>query len=1082
MINLVLTNTIDSNFILKKLKQNYTRGEKHLVIVPDRIVLSYEMLVYDYLDIAGSFDIEVVSFSRLADLILAKNAKTMLNKQTEIMLIRKVIEDNKDKLRYYKNAANKIGFAEEILKIISAIRQNGISVDNVENLASQIPVKFKNKTEDILFIYRMYIKKLQDSTLDSISKIEALAQAFKDSIYANYNIYISEFMSFSQIELDVIKEFIKFAPQVFVGLPYSKEDNSHIFPNEFVRRFEAIAAECEQRIVIEHDDEKLDIEFEAIRKNLFNYKKICGKIIDPKVEIYEVADQEKEIKNLAISIKRLIKEKKIRYKDIACVCCDLKGYYSTIQAVFSKYEIPYYMDIKTMLVNQVLAKLLLSAIKIVSDGYLQQDVFAFMSEATMFFTKDDILSFENYCLKYGIEFKDRFKKDFLFGDEKLSQKMMKIQQKFLSILKPLENNKNNDTLSHVKVIRTFLESINASALCEDFAALQEKNGYKVEASATRQSFRKIQDILDQMEKILSDCVMDFNQFNKILETTITSQEISTVPMYIDCVYIGDCDKSRYEKKKYIFILGANDSLFPNEKSAAGLLSQQEYVEWNKNGYPLYPNATQINMNERLNALMVMLKPKDGLVISFPKYDMLGNQLMPSNIVGYLQDILGISINKYAQISEKDSIVDIAKTLVSRKSALVELIELKNRITFNEVQYNNIIASLINVLYKISCDDYGKSRVDKILNNGYALEEVINVEDYNAFKSDSISVSRLERYFECPFKFFANYILGLKERETAGVNVKDTGTILHAIMEQYFDKYYKTKDLNKIDEIVEKIFTELTEKERDYLYLLDEEYILVKNNLLKLASSSISTLLIKMQKTKFEPYDMEARFGFEDSKYAGLKINCKDRVLNLNGVIDRIDKYEDKFLVIDYKSKSSIDFKDRNIYYGQRIQLLVYIDVLMKSENLTPAGMYYLLIQNSIKSKEDAQKRLKYIGFTNIEDSVIDAIDENYKINDVYKSDLYPVNKKDNKLSGIDNGSVIENAQKFEKYCNYIEKLITKAANEMQEGYIAASPLNMENTCKYCTYKNLCGINTKSEKERKLANKDNIKFNEILKEM
>ena len=76
MANLIISNTLDGTFVLEKLKQNLKKGEKQLIIVPDRVVLSYETRTLEYLGIVGSFDIEFVSFSRLADLYLKKENKT----------------------------------------------------------------------------------------------------------------------------------------------------------------------------------------------------------------------------------------------------------------------------------------------------------------------------------------------------------------------------------------------------------------------------------------------------------------------------------------------------------------------------------------------------------------------------------------------------------------------------------------------------------------------------------------------------------------------------------------------------------------------------------------------------------------------------------------------------------------------------------------------------------------------------------------------------------------------------------------------------------------------------------------------
>ena len=133
MVNLILTKTIDSKYILEKMKP-YALNKKYLIIVPDRIVLSYEMLVLDYLKLPGAMNIEVRSFRTLADAVLKENEAKTLNQQTEIMLIRKIIEDNSGKFLYYKKASSFVGFAKEVLDLIALIRGNGISIDQIRKV------------------------------------------------------------------------------------------------------------------------------------------------------------------------------------------------------------------------------------------------------------------------------------------------------------------------------------------------------------------------------------------------------------------------------------------------------------------------------------------------------------------------------------------------------------------------------------------------------------------------------------------------------------------------------------------------------------------------------------------------------------------------------------------------------------------------------------------------------------------------------------------------------------------------------------------------------------------------------------
>ena len=94
MLEIILSDTLTSTPVLDALKKNYVRGTRHLVIVPDRFTLSYERAVLKELNLKGTFDIEVASFSRLADNALERAGVGALDSLSEVMLLRKVIEYN----------------------------------------------------------------------------------------------------------------------------------------------------------------------------------------------------------------------------------------------------------------------------------------------------------------------------------------------------------------------------------------------------------------------------------------------------------------------------------------------------------------------------------------------------------------------------------------------------------------------------------------------------------------------------------------------------------------------------------------------------------------------------------------------------------------------------------------------------------------------------------------------------------------------------------------------------------------------------------------------------------------------------
>jgi ATP-dependent helicase/DNAse subunit B len=71
-----------------------------------------------------------------------------------------------------------------------------------------------------------------------------------------------------------------------------------------------------------------------------------------------------------------------------------------------------------------------------------------------------------------------------------------------------------------------------------------------------------------------------------------------------------------------------------------------------------------------------------------------------------------------------------------------------------------------------------------------------------FPKKTTSISQLECYFSCPYKFFANYGLGIKEREESRLKSIDFGNVLHRIAELYV-KDIEAKEL-LLDKAIEAV--------------------------------------------------------------------------------------------------------------------------------------------------------------------------------------------------------------------------------------------------------------------------------------
>lgn len=95
------------------------------------------------------------------------------------MLIGKVIADNRDKLCYYQKVALQEGFASELYAALTAVRNSGISSQDLLESSKQANVSLQMKAKDLALIYDGYLAALEGKHSDSSTRLYALAEFLK---------------------------------------------------------------------------------------------------------------------------------------------------------------------------------------------------------------------------------------------------------------------------------------------------------------------------------------------------------------------------------------------------------------------------------------------------------------------------------------------------------------------------------------------------------------------------------------------------------------------------------------------------------------------------------------------------------------------------------------------------------------------------------------------------------------------------------------------------------------------------------------------------------------------------------------
>ena len=193
-----------------------------------------------------------------------------------------------------------------------------------------------------------------------------------------------------------------------------------------------------------------------------------------------------------------------------------------------------------------------------------------------------------------------------------------------------------------------------------------------------------------------------------------------------------------------------------------------------------------------------------------------------------------------------------------------------------------------------------------------------------------------------------------------------------------------------------------------------------------------------------------------------------------GKIDRIDTCagEDKIYVkvVDYKTGKKA-FDVTALYHGLQLQLMVYLDAAVQmaekrypGREVIPAGVFYYRIDDPLVKKqgedetveESILKELKPDGVINCKDEVLSHLDRNRE------GESLAVPLKYNKNGSLSKTSRAVSEEEFMVMMEHAVHKVKKVHQEILSGEIGIHPYRkgQETGCDYCSYRNICGFDTR----------------------
>lgn len=1074
--------------------ENITPGS--FVIVPDQYTLEAERKAFKHMKVKGLPDIEILGFSRLGDKVLnaaGRDGRVLIDKYGRQMLLTGIVLRQKDNLEIYKGFEEKNSFVEMVNNFISEIKQYGMNCEGLEAVAEGLDESslLRRKLKDICCIFREYEKAIEGRYTDSEDYIDTIVSRIPEARFIEgRTIWIYGFDCFTPKNFDIIGELIRTAGDVNIVMTYDDRGNdAQIFEitGAVIAQLEKLAFDMGKDSAvkaIEGYHKNRSAALEHLERQLYSLPaepaEGCGGIT-----LVHAAGVYQEAETAALYIMELVRNKGLKYRDIAVICNGMDRMAPVITRVFERYDIPVFIDVKRKIVSSAAVIFILTVMEIIVSGYESSRIFRVLKSGFTDFTEDEIEELENYSLKYRIT-GSGWKKDFTKGQKEYSEEKLAalndIRGRIIQMMSGFDESlkKAHTAGEKIKALYSFLTEVcHMPERIEEAALRQAEAGFIEEAQESAQIWNIAAGLMEQLSELIGDEKYSTKDIERLLKAGFEDMETGVLPPVCDGISAGTAQRSRLGDIKALVIIGADEGVFPKGASDEGLLSDDELELLEAKDIHIGRLGRVKTQEETLGIYRSLAAPSEYLWIGTSSTDSGGQQQKPSPIIATLKRIFPSLTEDLDAVSKGEA----AELVAGAEASVPHMAD-----ALREALDGEPVADV----WKQALGWYRENDRETLdrLEEGlfftvrdYKLEQEKALKLYKKDGRDlSLSPSRLEKYCRCPFAHFVDYGLRPKERRIFEMAGREIGDVYHEVLMKLSEKLttdgtditdekslWMTITYEEYQALVKEILAEEIAGYGDGIlaHTGEEEYRTAR--LSEIVEYIGWVLISHVRAGSIKEAAFEAPFR-RGGSIPPIEIDAGDEKVYIEGIIDRIDILPDGSVkVIDYKSGSE-KFSVKEAKAGWKLQLMLYLKAGLEygRQHRQPAGVFYFLIENpmidmSKESREDIGSSLesKIVNSFRLEGAIVNdpVVIESIAGKFDGRSSIVQLKASKNGISGSGNDRLFERDE-FMELLNDITDRVKETCEGIVSGDIKVAPkqkdINMS-ACTYCKYKNICSF-------------------------
>ena len=1091
---------------------NEPEGAPLVFLAPKQATFQLERQLLVGGEISGYTRLHIFSFDRFARFILENLGiapPKLLSDEGRVMVLRALLLRHADELKLFRRSAKRAGFAQELSALLAELQQHQFTPAKLRALGERKDLRheLRGKLHDLTLLSKKYADWLREHELQDTNRLldfvtAALRQEFQISNFKFQirSLWLDGFAEMTPQELDLLAAVLPLCDNATLAFCL---ENETAVETSWLSIWSSVGKTYSQcRLRIENlPGRKIEVEILPRQpdRSRFPENSTLAELetswphstapqsqisnLKTQIAIAACANPESEAVFAAREILKFVRAGN-QFRDCAVLVRTLENYHKPLARVFRRYEIPFFLDRRESVAHHPLAELTRSALRTVAFDWRHDDWFAALKAGFCPVEETDIDRLENAALEFGWrgnKWREPLPDDF---SERLRKIILPPFEHFSARLAELKLQPNGAQLA--EALRELWSDLKVGQVLERWTLDEEDSAIGNRQSAIHST------VWEQMNLWLDNLALAFpreplplRDWLPVVEAGLASLTVGVIPPVLDEVLIGAIDRARNPDLKLALVLGVNEGVFPAAPAAPAILTDADRDELS-GAVSLGPDLRERLSRERFFGYIACTRASEKLIAAFSRHDADGRALNPSPFIAHLRNLFPkLEIEEFQseiELTDAEHAIELAPIFaaLSREPGSAGVPPARTKLAGETpaLPATDELAELLKL-----------PALKSLAENLRQLRETDPAENLSPALAEHVfgpvlqtSVSRLEEFAQCPFKFFVRSGLRAGERKLFELDARERGSFQHEVLKTFHDELAKKnkrwRDLTPPEarERIRVIAAGLGENFRGGLMRDTAQTRFETRAMTESLQDFIAVIVPWMRgQYEFDPAAAELDFGGENSRATAWEMDLAGgHKLALQGRIDRVDLWRDPAgdaalaVVMDYKSgRKKLD--SLLVENGVQLQLLAYLNALRHWDNprkvfgvekLVPAGVFYVNLRGQFESGRTRDEVLGEAG----------AGKSPYRHNGRFDAGALPqldragavdqFNYRLNQDGSLRKGSTEALPRpEFEALLSGVETRLREMGRAIFDGEAKVDPYRKgaETPCEYCDYRAVCRI-------------------------